>query len=119
MKLVHLANASKAIQKMANQDVNMKTLYKLSRQLDAIRPHLEFFDSKRTEILEKHCEKNEKGYLINDENRGIVESKLQELFDIEIEDVKKIEIPEEENMKLSCADLKALEEIIEIKFDET
>lgn len=118
MKLLQLANASQAIQKIANQDLSMKTLHRLSRQLDAIRPHLEFYDAKRTEILEKHCQKDEKGYLINDSNREVVETELQELFEVEAEDIKAVEIPEYENLKLSYADFKALEGIITIKFEE-
>lgn len=118
MKLLNLANASQAIHKVANQDLSMKTLHRISRQIDAIRPHLEFFDTKQAEILEKHCEKDEKGYKINDSNRNIVESELQELYDVEVDDINPVEIPDSENLKISYADMKALDGIITIKFTE-
>ncbi len=119
MKLIQLANAAEAIGKIARQELPMKTLYKVSRQIEKVRSHLKFYDEKREEILRKYCgEPDGERYRIPEGCAEEVRKALEELYNVEAEEIHPLEIDTEEGMRLSCDDIDALHGIIEIRFPE-
>lgn len=119
MVLAQLVNAAEAIAKISRQPLPMGTLYKVSRQIDRIRPHLEFYDGKREEILRKYCgEPTDGRYKIPEGEREKLMAELNDLCNVEAEKIEGVTVPADKEMRLSYDDLAALRGIIDFAFDE-
>ncbi len=121
MKLKNIVEALPALQKLASEDLTIKTLYKVKKLMERLDKEIEFYNSERNKAIEQLC-KLEGGtkYTIPDENREALNKRLQELLDVTVEPpIESLVIFTDENMRLSYKDLKALEGILEIRgFDE-
>ena len=118
MTLGKIANAARALQKVTNMDLPVRSLYQISMLMSQIEPQLKFYDCKHTEILEKYCERDDKGYKIIPENREVLEREINELGEIDAGEIITIEIPESDTICMSYADLVALDGIVKINFKE-
>ena len=120
MKMKNIVDAIPSIRKIANQDLSMKTLYRAKRLLDKLEGHLRFYDEKRTAIMEKCCDTENDKYIPKPEMSETLEKEMRELLDLDIDmdEIKAVRIPAEEDMRLSYADLCALEGLIEVDFNE-
>ena len=81
---------------------------------------LRFYDEKRTAIMEKCCDTENDKYIPKPEMSETLEKEMRELLDLDIDmdEIKAVRIPAEEDMRLSYADLCALEGLIEVDFNE-
>ena len=96
MKMKTLVDALPSIRKISGQDLSMKTLYRAKRLLDKLEAHLRFYDEKRTEIMERCCTVKEGKYVPKPDMAEALEA----------------------DMRLSYADLCALDGLVEIEFEE-
>ena len=115
-----LVDALPSIRKIAGQDLHAKTLYRVKRLLDKLEAHLRFYDEKRTEIMERCCTVEDVKYVPKPDMAETLEADMRELLDVEIEmdGIQAIRLPAEEDMRLSYADLCALDGLVEIEFEE-
>ena len=116
MKLKNIVDARPALQKLASEDLTIKTLYKVKKLMERLDKEIEFYNSERNKAIEQLC-KREDGtkYIIPDENREALNNRLQELSDVTVEPtIEPLVIFTDENIRLSYRDLKALEGIIKL-----
>lgn len=120
MKMKQLVDAVPSMQKIAGQDLHTGTLYRISRLLGKAEPHLKFYDERRAAILEE-CGAWENGkYVPKPDMVETLETKMQELLglDLDMEGIKPVKIPAYEDVRISYADLRLLEGLIKIEFEE-
>lgn len=120
MKMKNLVDAVPSIQKIAKQDLRAKTLYRVSRLLNRFESELKSYDSVREKLIEKYCEVIDGKIVPKKESLAEFEKEMFELLETEIDTsgTEIVEIPADEDIRLSYADLCLLEEFIKIKFDE-
>lgn len=116
MKLGAIINALPALQKLAAENLTIKTLYKLDKQMRRLEKEIDFFNAERNKAIEELCEKdNGSQYIIPEKNRGELEKRLQELAGLDIEpDIEAVKISTGENIKLTYIDLSSLKGIVEL-----
>lgn len=97
MQLIKIVNARHALQKLIAQDLPLRVAYRLMKLTDACNFHLEFYGQERMKLGE-HPDPD----------------RLQELDEMEVTDLKetKLRIQITNDLKLSAADIKALEPFI-------
>lgn len=116
MKLKNIIDALPALQKLASEDLTIKTLYKVKKLMERLDKEIEFYNSERNKAIEQLC-RQEYGtkYIIPNENREALNNRLQELLDVTVEPpIEPLMIFTGENIRLSYKDLKALEGIVEL-----
>lgn len=118
MRMKTIVDALPSIRKIANQDLSTKTLYKVRLLLDKLELHLKFYDEQREKIMQKYCEIKKDRYVPKEDKVNELENDMTELLNLELEDISAVNIPAEDNIKLSYNDLCLLKEIIIINFDE-
>jgi len=116
MKLVNVVNALPALQKLANEDLTIKTLYKVKKLMERLDKEIAFYNSERNKAIEELCQKeDETKYIIPDENRDLLNKRLMDLSDIDIDPpIDALQISTDEKIRLSYNDIKALAGIIEL-----
>ena len=103
MRYIRLLNAISGFQKLIGQDLPLRTAYRLSKMVRKVNEELDFFRAKEAELREKHEYK-------------IPAKEYEELLNLEIDWTEdKIEIPLDDHIILSCADVDALTPFIEFK----
>ena len=103
MTLYNILAAKNGIQKLVGQDLPLKTAYRLSKIVRRVNEELDFFREKEAELKAKHEYK-------------VPANEYEELLRLEIDwDEPKVEIPLDENVSLSAADVEALDEFVEFK----
>ena len=120
MKMQEIVNASPALRKLATQELDIRTAYKVSRLVRSLDEHLEFHDRKYNEILEKHCDlKEDKYFPKSPEHNAALRNERDELLDLDVDigEVKKVTISADEKITLSAVDLMALESFVEVEFE--
>lgn len=97
MKLIEIVNARMALQKLAEQDLPLSTAFELVELVEKCNRHLAFFSHIRQKL----------GALPD-------ETKLAELEGFEVTDLDMlpIEIRADDSLRLSAADVKALEPFV-------
>ena len=122
MKMQDLAIASIALQKLSCQDLSIKTLYKLTTLFDRLEPDFNFLQTQKFQLLNAYCEKKGAEYIPIPSKAQEFDEKLTELMNIDL-DIGNIslpvEIPFDENIKLSYKDLKELSKFIKIKIGDS
>lgn len=120
MKMRNLVDAIPSIHKIANQDLRARTLYRVSLLLDRFEGELKTYDEVRRKLIEKYCEEVEGKIIPKTETAAEFEREMLELLDTEVdtEGLKTVEIPADEDIRISYADLTMLGEFIKIKFEE-
>lgn len=117
MVLKKLAEAYGPLVKIAEQDMTINNLYRLSKILDGIEADIRFYFRKRDEAINEHCEETEEGFVARSGEGEILAAKLRGLgeVDVDVDDLHlPLVIPTTEAVRMSYNDLKALEGIIEI-----
>lgn len=120
MKMKELVDALPSINKIANQELSSPTLYRVNKLLGKFDEELKFYDKRRMELIDKYCEKLDGKVTPKKETAEEFEAAMRELLGVEVDvgGVKMVEIPEDENIRLSYADLCVLEGFITIKWNE-
>lgn len=84
---------AQALQSVAQKEMNMKTAWAVSKLMEDRQAHLKTLESTRKVLLDKYCEKDDKGefmtndaktqYVINDEKS--YQKEYEDLVDVEVE----------------------------------
>ena len=110
--------------KISSQALPIATTYKLSKLFEAIQKESEFYSTHLDEIIATYGKKDENGqYILTEDKNGVqidpanipeVESKLQELWNIEVElpDVK-FKLAELEKVELTVQEFNSFLPFIE------
>lgn len=120
MKLHELVKAEPTLRKISAQNLPMKTLYSVYRVIRKLEENLRFYYSCRTDINDRYAEEKDGVYLPKAEYKAEWEKQMLELLNLEVEmgEIKPVTIPADENLRLSCDDLAAIEEFITIEIKE-
>lgn len=103
MIIYNVLRAAPSIQKLVSQPLPLRTSYRLSKMVRNVNEELDFFKAKEAELKAKHEYK-------------VPVQEYNELLNLEIDwEEPKIEIPLDENICLSVADIEALTPFIEFK----
>ena len=97
MKLINIVNARGSLQKLVAQDLPLRTAFEVMELVEKCNRHLGFFSQERQKL----------GALPDDK-------KLSDLEHFEVSDLDgpPIEIRADDNLRLSAADVKALEPFV-------
>lgn len=116
MKIIQVVDVRPSLQKLAAQDLSLKTLYKVSKLLDKLEEELVFYSTQREKILEKYCEFKDGQYQPKKEDMEKLNTEIKELLEVEIDsDIKEVTIGVNEDVKLSYNDIVALKGFIRIE----
>ena len=120
MKIRELVDALPSIRKLSGQDLRAKTLYRVSMLLDRFDGELKSYDTAREKLIERYCERKGDKIVPKPEYAEEFEREMLELLDTEIDmdGVKAVEIPADEEVRLSYSDLCLLDGFVKIKFEE-
>lgn len=118
-KMINIASAFPALQKLASVELPLKLLYSVSRLLDKIEPEMTFYNSERDKLIIKYGEREDDGaFKIKQENMADFEREMNDLFMIDVAlDVQQIVLPMLDGVKMSYNEMKALE-CCGVTFDE-
>ena len=97
MKLMEIVNARHALQKLIAQDLPLRVAYRLMKLTDSCNFHLNFYGNERMKL-----------------GTDPDPARLAALNEMEVTDLKEtqLRIPIADDLKLSAADIKALEPFI-------
>lgn len=119
MKIRQIVEALPSLQKLAEQDLSIKNLYRVSKLLSNLDSEIAFYNEQRNKILTKYCDVVNNQYVPRKENEERLNIELGELLDTDIEyDVKEVSIGDNENIKLSYKDLVMLSGFVRIEGEE-
>lgn len=120
MNMKTLVDALPSIRKIAGQDLHAKTLYRVKRLLDRFDRELKAYDETREKLIEKYCDRKEGKVISKPDRAAEFEREMRELLnmDVDMNGVQPVEIPAEEDMRISYTDLCLLGEFIKIKFEK-
>ncbi len=117
MKLRELIDALPSIRKISEQDLSMDTLYRVSKTMKELEKALDFYEEQRQEIFNEYCDEKDGKIEPKPGFEEIFEEQFSELLDLDVtDDLKPVEIPVNEKIRLSYSDLRSIEEIFIIKF---
>lgn len=103
MTLYNILLARSGMQKLVGQNLPLKTAYRLSKIVRKVNEELDFFREKEAELKARHEYK-------------VPADEYEELLNLEIDwEEPKVEIPLDENVSLSAADVEALDEFVSFK----
>jgi hypothetical protein len=116
MKFIQVVDAMSSLQKLAGQDLSIKSLYKISKLLGNLEGEIAFYNTQRTKILEKYCDIVGNQYVPREDDKEQLNTELGELLNTDIEcDIKEVTIGTNEDVKLSYNDLVALNGFVKIE----
>ena len=119
MKIIQIVEARPSLQKLAAQDLSIKTLYKISKLLGKLDNELVFYSEQRNKILGKYCDIAGNQYVPREESIEELNAEMSELMDTEVEcEIKEVAIDIDEDVKLSYNDLMALKGFVRIEGEE-
>lgn len=123
MNILTLVNATVTLNQFSQTKVSSKLAYKIMKLCKSVASDEEFYNTKRNEIVQRYALRGEDGNIIIDDN-GIVRiipdkiveanEALKELHSVEVEIPSiRFKLSELDELKLSAADMYALDEFIE------
>lgn len=116
MKLMQVVEALPSLQKLAEQDLSIKKLYKISKLLGNLENEIAFYYEQRNKILAKYCDLVGNQYKPREEHIEQLNVELGELLDTDIEyEVNEVAIGTDEDVKLSYNDLVVLKGFVRIE----
>ena len=119
MKIGQVVNALPSLQKLAEQDLSIKKLYKISKLLGNLESEVAFYNGQRSKIMSKYCDIVGNQYKPREEDFTKLNTELGELLDTNIEyEVNEVVIGIDEDIKLSYNDLVALKGFVRIEGDD-
>lgn len=120
-----LADASAALRKLAVQELPLKTAFRLTQAIRKADEHMEFYEERYNALLRKHCERRQEDgqdrwYPKSTAERAAFEEGLTELraLEVELEIAGPCVITDTAEIKISCADMIALEVLVKFEFTE-
>lgn len=98
MKLYEIVNAASSLRRIVNQEVSLKTAYRLSLLVDKLNPHLAYFDQHQERVSKLADNKD---------------AELDELLNEEVQlEFDKVEISLEEKVSISAMDVLNLKDFV-------
>lgn len=115
--IANLVNSTAPVlSKIMNKELSPVTSFKLVKLVKAINNEIEVFNSERVKLLEKYGTKDKENnnYIIPDENKDTFAKDISELLALEVDiSADKINLSNE-SIKISPADMMAIEEFVEM-----
>lgn len=119
MTLRNIVKAAPVLQKLTRHEFSVAQLYRATKLINAVNAELAIYNDGRRELIERHCEKDGEKLKYKDGTGVDFNRELQELLDVEVElNVKPLVLTERDNIRLTLADMDALEGFIELKVDD-
>lgn len=119
MTLRNIVKAAPVLQKLTRHEFSVAQLYRATKLIKAVNAELAIYDAGRRELIERHCEKDGKKMKYKDGTGIAFNRELQELLDVEVElNVKPLVLTERDNIRLTLADMDALDGLVELKIDD-
>lgn len=116
MKLKQIVDAKAPLTRMIDKELPLKTAHALWKIITKANESLGFFETKRRSILQTYGEENAGRYVPKEGMENDMHAKILELLDMEIEwDAEPVGISVEENIRLTTADITALEPFVRFK----
>jgi hypothetical protein len=119
MVLRQVIEAIPALNKLADTELDIKSAYKVSKILSALKDEVEFFNLSKQKIIEKYGNVNDDGSVdYAPGKQAEAQKEFSELINLEVQtEIEKIELSAE-GIKLTANDILALEPFVTFKFDE-
>lgn len=119
MKIKQVVDALPSLQKLAQQDLSLKQLYKVSKLLGNLDNEIAFYNKQKNKIAAQYCDLVGSYYVPKKGYEAQLDIEMNELLEMEIEcDIKEISIDCDEDVKLSYNDIVALKGFVRIEGDE-
>lgn len=119
MTLRNIVKAAPVLRKLGRCEFSVAQLYRATKLINAVNAELAIYDAGRRELIERHCEKDGEKLKYKDGTGIAFNRELQELLDVEVElNAKPLVLTERDNIRLTLADMDALEGFIELKVDD-
>ena len=119
MILRNIVKAAPVLQKLTRHEFSVAQLYRATKLINAVNAELAIYNDGRRELIERHCEKDGEKLKYKDGTGVDFNRELQELLDVEVEmNVKPLVLTERDNIRLTLADMDALDGFIELKVDD-
>lgn len=119
MTLRNIVKAAPVLRKLGRCEFSVAQLYRATKLINAVNAELAIYDAGRRELIERHCEKDGEKLKYKDGTGVDFNRELQELLDVEVEmNVKPLVLTERDNIRLTLADMDALDGFIELKVDD-
>lgn len=116
MTLRNIVKAAPVLRKLGRCEFSVAQLYRATKLINAVNAELAIYDAGRRELIERHCEKDGEKLKYKDGTGVDFNRELQELLDVEVElNVKPLVLTERDNIRLTLADMDALDGFIELK----
>lgn len=119
MTIKQTIEAIPALNKLADTELDIKSAYKVSKTLSALKDEVEFFNLSKQKIIEKYGNVNDDGSVdYAPGKQAEAQKEFSELINLEVQTkIEKIELSAE-GIKLTANDILALEPFVTFKFDE-
>ena len=125
MKLVDIVGARKVISTKATEILEFRLAYKFAKFIKLTNDDEEFYAKHQKELIEQYCKKDDEGNIIPDEsgryqfdndNVKLLNEKLKELADTDIEIPENLKFSEEEltALKFSIEEALSLSDLIKV-----
>lgn len=119
MTLRNIVKAAPVLQKLTRHEFSVAQLYRATKLINAVNAELAIYDAGRRELIERHCEKDGDKLKYKDGTGIAFNRELQELLDVEVElNAKPLVLTERDNIRLTLADMDALDGLVELKIDD-
>ncbi len=119
MTLRNIVKAAPVLQKLTRHEFSVAQLYRATKLINAVNAELAIYNDGRRELIERHCEKDGDKLKYKDGTGVDFNRELQELLDVEVElNVKPLVLTERDNIRLTLADMDALDGLVELKIDD-
>lgn len=121
MTMGQIVTALPALQKLADEKLTLKTLYKVSNLLSKADREISFYNSERYKIVESLGNNlQDDKWQIPEENRAEFESRMSELLNLEVDaELTPVTVPTSEDLHMSYNDIKALEGFVILELVES
>ena len=115
MKFIQIIDALPSLQKLAEQELSIRNLYKISKLMGNLEGEVAFYNIQRNKIMSQYCDIVGNQYAPREADMEKLNAEMGELLNTEIEgDIKEVELDINENVKLSYNDLVALRGFVRI-----
>lgn len=121
MKMGQIITAVPALQRLADEKLTLKTLYKVNRLLSSLDKEISFYNQERIKLIES-LGNNVQGdkWAIAQDKQAEYQERMTELMNLEIEtEISPVMLPTSESIQMSYNDIKALEGFVELDFVES
>lgn len=111
IKLENIFFSESALLRMIQQDMSIKTAYKLDKLLNALQKEMEFIETNRIKLVEKY--KDENSTAVAPENVNLFNKEFKDLLEIEIElNAEPFNMKELESVTLNYQEYKNIQPFI-------